>query len=228
MKNHDAFLECKELKKHFRSGGKDTLVINGLNLQVHRGEIVVIYGRSGAGKSTLIGLLAGLERPTSGEVTMEKNSYGVLSNEELALLRYRKMGIIFQNFNLLSSWTAFENVQTSLMHRGLSKKDQRGKIEALLNELGMNTKYNNLPSELSIGEQQRVAVARALVSEPELILADEPAGYVDAETGQAIINYLVAAVRKKNAAMVLVTHGEELLNIGDVVLKLENGNLISY
>jgi len=228
MKNHDAFLECKDLKKLFRSGEKDTLVINGLDLQVHRGEIIVIYGRSGAGKSTLVGLLAGLERPTSGEVVMEKNSYGVLSNEELALLRYRKMGIIFQNFNLLSSWTAFENVQASLMHRGLSKKDQYGKIEALLNELGLNTKYNSLPSELSIGEQQRVAVARALVSEPELILADEPVGYVDAETGQAIINYLVASVRKKNAAMVLVTHGEKLLNIGDMVLKLQNGNLVSY
>jgi len=223
MQSNEILLECRELKKSFQIRRRNMPILNGLNLQIKRGEIVAISGKSGAGKSTLIGLLAGLERATSGVIVLENNHFDKLSNEKLALLRRQKIGIIFQNFNLLPSWTTFENVQAALMHRGLSQREQNNRIEPLLNQLGLRERYNSLPAELSIGEQQRVAVARALVSEPELILADEPAINVDAENAKDIINHLVSAVRKNGATMILATHGDTLLNICDRVLNLENG-----
>ncbi|MCX5708057.1 MAG: ABC transporter ATP-binding protein [Candidatus Omnitrophica bacterium] len=225
MQSNEIILECKELKKSFQVRKRNIPVLNGLNLRIKRGEIVAISGKSGAGKSTLIGLLGGLERPTSGAIVFENKHLDELSNEELALLRRKKIGIIFQNFNLLPSWTALENVQASLMHRGLSEREQRRRVEPLLKQLGLPARYNSLPAELSMGEQQRVAVARALVNEPDLILADEPTGDVDSENAKDITSHLVSAVRKNGATMILATHADTLLDICDRVLNLKNGSL---
>jgi len=221
----DAILECVEVKKSFTVKRKEIPVLKNINLSISRNEVVLITGKSGAGKSTLLGLLAGLEPPTSGSVIFEGQPLEKLPNETLASLRRRKVGIIFQNFNLLPSWTAFENVESALLHAGMSKNDRRTRVEPLLNKLGLGDRLNNLPVELSVGQQQRVAVARTLVNEPALILADEPTGDVDPETGEEIVKMLLAAVSERGATLVIATHGGSFRDIAGKKFHLEEGVL---
>jgi putative ABC transport system ATP-binding protein len=219
----NVLLTCTDLKKDYTLNGKSTAVLKGISLSVKRGEVVVIKGKSGAGKSTLMGILGGLARPTSGSLVIDSRETGRLSCEEWSLLRREKIGIIFQNFNLIPSWTAFENVEAALMHQGSSKSNRRERVNQLLNELGIGDKGGFLPSELSAGQQQRVAVARALANEPMLLLADEPTGELDVETSRKIIQYLIAPVRKKSIALIVATHGVFPLSAADRVFSLKNG-----
>lgn len=202
-----AVLEIRGLKKHFQDGRREVRVLEGIDLAVRGGEIVVVIGRSGAGKTTLISLMAGLDRPSSGSVMLDGRPLEDLSNEELTLLRRQKIGIVFQSFNLLPSMTAAENVEAALLPTPMPKGDRREKVKSLLVGLGLGDRADRFPSQLSVGEQQRVAVARALVNNPVLILADEPTGDVDNETAGEIIDLLVAPVRRANATLVVTTHG---------------------
>ena len=222
----DILLECKDLRKSFTVKRKEIRVLRGINLSVNRGEIVVIAGKTGTGKSTFLGVLGGLERQTQGSVIFEGSDMENLSNEELALLRRQKIGVIFQNFNLLPSWTAYENVEAALLHIGMSKTARREKVKTLLNNLGLGERLDNLPSELSIGQQQRVAIARALANEPALILADEPTGELDAETAQEIIDHLITPVRQKGVTLVIATHGIFPLDIATRVFYMKGGTLV--
>lgn len=222
----DTLLECRNLHKVFSVRGKNIAVLKGVGFSIAMGEVVVISGRSGAGKSVLLWLLSGLDRPTSGEVIFEDIKLGHLSNSEMAKLRHDKVGIIFQNFNLVASWTALENVEAALWANGLDNEAMRRKAIGILSDLGLGNRMDNLPTELSIGEQQRVAVARTLANDPILILADEPTGDVDPETGQEIIEMLTARVKDKKAALIVATHGNFPLDIADRVLRLKDGELL--
>ncbi|MBF0544050.1 MAG: ABC transporter ATP-binding protein [Candidatus Riflebacteria bacterium] len=219
------FLEGKDLKKSFFLKGKEIKVFDRVNFSFENGKVIVIQGRSGVGKSTLLSLLGGLDRPTEGSISFEGTPFENCSNEELALLRRRKIGIIFQNFNLLSSWTAAENVEAVLMHSGVSESVRRQKVEALLSELGLADRLDNLPSELSVGQQQRVAIARTLANDPVLILADEPTGDVDPETAKEIIEKLLVLVKNKGTTLIVATHGNFSESWADQIYQMKDGGL---
>lgn len=218
-------LEVRKLTKSFYLKKKEIQVLKGIDLTVGRGEKIVILGKSGTGKSTLLNLLAGLEPPTSGEIIFDGKSINRLSNEELAAMRHSKVGIVFQNFNLLPSWSACENVEAALFFSGLERDIRKKKAVDLLTTVGLGERLDNLPAELSIGQQQRVALARALVNEPEMIFADEPTGDVDKETADEIMKILFSWIEERNTTLLIVTHGEFLLSTADRVLYLQDGVL---
>ncbi len=217
-------LKCGNVKKSYTGRkGQEIPILRGIDFTVNVGEIVVITGRSGCGKTTLLTMLGGLDRPTSGSINFEGKELQSLDNETLADLRRKKIGIIFQNLNLLPSWTAFENVEAALLHTGMPEAERAEKVTALLEQLGLMEQRDNLPAEMSMGQQQRVAIARTLAHQPALILADEPTGDVDPETAQEIINLLLLPVRQHNATLIITTHGNFPTDIADKVLILNEG-----
>jgi len=226
MPSDGILLQCTDLRKTFTLREREIRVLDGVNLSVARGETVVITGRTGAGKSTLLALLGGLDRPTAGTVALGGRNMEALSNEELAQLRRTQIGIVFQSHNLLPSWTARENVEAALLHTGTPAARRRERAKALLSELGLGDRMDNLPAELSVGQQQLVAIARALATEPALLLADEPTGDVDPESAQEIIRLLASPVKERGAALVVATHGAFPLDAADRVLYLKDGALV--
>ena len=219
-------LECQNLKRTFAIRGRQIQALDGIDMSANKGEIVVICGRSGAGKSTLLSVLGGLDRPSSGSVIFEGRGMDSLSNRELALLRRTKIGIIFQSLNLLPSWTALENVEAALIHTAMSRTERHTKAEALLNDLGLGDRLDHLPLELSLGEQQRVAIARTLANEPALILADEPTADVDEQTAREIVDHLLGPVKENDVTLLIATHGIIPRDIADRVLWMKDGRLV--
>jgi len=218
-------LECRDLRKVFRDRHGRTPLLDGVDLAVERGETVVIRGRSGAGKSTLIHLLCGLEPPTSGAVLFDGRDLSALSPSKRASLRHEKIGILFQNSNLLGAWTALENVEAALIPAGMPRARRRERARGLLRELGLGERLHHLPSELSAGEEHRVALARALANRPVLLLADEPTGDVDAETAEEVMRLLRESVKVAGASLVVATHGVFPESMADRVLVLSGGKL---
>ncbi len=223
--DNEILLKCEDLTKSFYVKQKEIQVLKGIDLSINKGEIVVISGKSGTGKSTLLWILGGLERPTSGKLIFEGYSINDLSNEDLAILRRKKFGIIFQNFNLLPSWTAFENVEAAMLHTSISKSVRKERAKTLLNELGLGDRLDNLPSELSIGQQQRVAIARAIANDPSIIIADEPTGDVDPETAKEIITHLITPVKEKKVTLIVATHGVFPLDVANRIFYMIDGKL---
>lgn len=218
-------LECINLHKSFMVGNQTRQVLKGVTLAVGPGETVVIIGRSGAGKSVLLWLMSGIDRPDTGDIIFDGRSLNKLAPGELAELRRSKIGLVFQDFNLIESWTAIENVRAALLNSGLSRSEQEEKSAKLLQQLDLSEHANNLPCQLSIGQQQRVALARALVNQPTLLLADEPCGEVDAETSAQVVALLRDYIRQQNATMVVATHGPFPVQNQDRVLRLKDGVL---
>lgn len=206
----DAVLSCSHVTRRFVSRGKTTEVLRDVNLTAGPDQIVVIRGRSGTGKSTLLQILAGLDRPTAGRVEIAGRSVEDLSARELMAMRRQTTGFIFQNLNLIPSWTAGQNVEAALIHTQLTRSERRRRVQEMLEGLGLGDRIDYLPSELSAGQQQRVAVARALIHAPLLVFADEPTGDVDPETARSIMDCLVGLVRANGTALVVCTHGELL------------------
>jgi len=221
----DPLIECSGLGKQFRVRGRAVRVLDGVALSVRRGEIVVLSGRTGSGKSTLLGLLGGLDRPSAGTIRLEGRRVDGLTSAEWSALRREKIGFLFQSFNLLGSWTAVENVEAALLHTPLRRPERREKARSLLAALGMEGRLDHLPSELSVGQQQLVAIARTVANDPALLLADEPTGDVDPETAVEIIRQLTGAVRDRGAALIVVTHGTFPLDGADRVFRLADGVL---
>ncbi len=226
----DNILVAENLYKTYHQDSQAIPVLKGVNLKVRKGEIISIVGPSGVGKSTLLHLLGALDKPTKGKVFLGKEEVYSLDDEEIATLRNRRIGFLFQFHHLLSEFTALENV----MMPGFINSDIRYQISdikkrarSILEEMGLGKRLDHRPCELSGGEQQRVALARALVNEPEIIIADEPTGNLDKKTGEAMHRLLWSANKKKGKTLIIATHNEELAKKAERMVRLVDGKIIA-
>jgi putative ABC transport system ATP-binding protein len=223
----EAIIETVGLTKIYKMGEHEIRAIDNVNLRVHRGEFLSIVGPSGSGKSTLLHLIGCIDRPTHGKVFIEGKNVNKLKERELDELRLRKIGFVFQTFNLLSTLTALENVELSMELAGKSRKERAKRAKELLSIVGLSERLRHRPRQLSVGEQQRVAIARALANDPLIILADEPTGNVDSRTAMEIVTIFKIISRKYKKIIVLVTHNTEISKEAHRVLQLRDGKLIS-
>ena len=219
-------LEARALRKVFAGGdGRPLEVLRGLEVALHRGEVIAIVGASGAGKSTLLHLLGALDRPSSGDIWLDGSRYADLDSNGLAELRNRKLGFVFQFHHLLREFSALENVMMPLLIGGVSLRRARSRAEEILSEVGLAGRMTHRPAELSGGEQQRCAVARALVHDPSLLLADEPSGNLDHENSELLHELFFRLAREYETAVAVVTHNRQLAGRADRILWLEDGRL---
>ena len=222
----NALLQGRGLRKVFAGGdGQPLEVLRGVDLEVRRGEVIAIVGTSGAGKSTLLHLLGALDRPTSGDLWLDGSRYADLDPAGLAELRNRKLGFVFQFHHLLREFTALENVMMPLRIAGVAERTARSRAEEVLSQVGLAGRMEHRPAELSGGEQQRCAVARALVHDPGVILADEPSGNLDHANSERLHELFFRLARELESAVVVVTHNRQLAGRADRILWLEDGRL---
>jgi putative ABC transport system ATP-binding protein len=215
-------LEARSLAKTYDTGGAKVLALRGVDLAIERGEFVAVMGPSGCGKSTLLNLLAGLDRPTAGEVRLDGERIDRQSETELALLRRRKIGFVFQFFNLVPTLSAVENVELPLLLVGRRRKEARRSASELMRDLGVGDKHGAAPAQLSGGQQQRVALARALANDPDILLGDEPTGNLDSASAREVLGLLRAA-RDRGQTLLLVTHDARVAAAADRVVTLRDG-----
>ena len=218
-------LETRDLKKYYGAG--DTLVkaLDGVDLQVENGEFVAIVGTSGSGKPTLLHILGGLDRPTGGSVLVDGKDIFSLKDEELTIFRRRKIGFVFQAYNLVPVLSAYENIILPIqLDGGRVDKDYVGRV---IEALGLEQRLNSLPSQLSGGQQQRVAIARALAAKPAIILADEPTGNLDSKTSQDVLSLMKITSQKFAQTMVMITHNEEIAQTADRIVRIEDGRIVA-
>jgi len=218
-------LRLSDVKKSYQQGQQKLEILRGLNLEIKKAEVLAILGQSGSGKSTLLTLLAGLDTPDSGEIEISGSIISKLNQAQRTEFRGKKIGIVFQQFHLLSHLKALENVALPLEIAG--DPEAIGKAKLMLEQVGLSHRSSHFPSQLSGGECQRVAIARALVTRPEILLADEPSGNLDVKTGEIVMKVFMDTVRKNNITTILVTHSIELANLCDRKLNLINGVLQS-
>ncbi|MGI6444498.1 MAG: ABC transporter ATP-binding protein [Candidatus Ozemobacteraceae bacterium] len=218
-------LNVENLSKSFDVRGNQLKIFSDISFAVKPGEVLLISGRSGVGKSTLLGILSGLDRANSGKIFFKDKDLTAMTLNELAELRAKHIGMIFQSFNLIQTWTALENVEAVLMHRGIDAAERRKRATEILEELGLGERLANLPAELSVGQQQRVAIARTMVHRPDLILADEPTGDVDEETASEVMTLLMERVKKDNISMIAASHGAFNKKYADRELLLKDGKI---
>lgn len=217
---------CESVTKEFKGDGIGTKALDGVNLTFHDGEFVSIVGTSGSGKSTLLSLIGTLDAPTSGTVMIGEKDVRKMKKNELADFRFETIGFIFQQFHLLPTLTALENVMAPLFARKVSY-NKKEKAMAVLEKVGLKDKVNSLPSQLSGGQQQRVAIARALIHEPKWLLADEPTGNLDSETGEVIFETLSALNRETGCGVIFVTHDPALAAKADRIIEMKDARVIS-
>jgi ABC-type lipoprotein export system ATPase subunit len=218
-------IECISLSKQFLSKNQNIHALENINLQINKNETVLLKGRSGAGKSTLLNLMCGLIKPTSGKVIIDNSCINELTNEELSNLLSKKIGIIFQSFNLLPTYTVFENIEIAIVPKGLKESMVKEDILSYLEMFNLKDKEYLLPSELSVGQQQKVAIIRTLIKQPSIIFADEPTGSVDEETAIEILNHLMNFRKEKDVTLVIATHGNISEKFADRVYTIENGHI---
>jgi putative ABC transport system ATP-binding protein len=221
----DTLLRLRRLTKTYREGGRERVVLRGVDADVERGAFVALVGRSGSGKSTLLNLIAGIDRPTGGEVIVGGTNLTRLSEEERTRFRRMHIGFVFQSFNLIPTLTVAENVLLPLELSGRTAAAERAKALAFLDEVGLADRGNSFPDRLSGGERQRVAIARALAHDPLLVLADEPTGNLDYDTGRQVMEMLHRLVRKAGTTMLVVTHDRDFLDASDRIFTLRRGVL---
>ena len=221
---NEEILKLLKISKKFSGGRKDITVLKNVNLKINKGELVSLIGPSGSGKSTLLHIIALLDQPTSGEVFFKKKSFSKSNDNERDLVRKKGISIIYQQNNLLSDFTALENVIIPLVNNGYEWSKAVNKAVKILSQVNLSERADHFPSELSGGEQQRVAVARALITEPDLILADEPTGSLDRKTANEIFS-LFKKLKSKNRAILYATHNRELSNRADYKLSILDGNI---
>ena len=218
-------IKLSKISKKFVRASKDIIVLKNINLKINKGELVSLTGPSGSGKSTLLHIIALLDQPTSGEVFFKKKNFSKSNDSEKDFVRRKGISIIYQQNNLLSDFTALENVLIPLLNNGYSWDESTKKATKMLSLVNLSRRLNHFPSELSGGEQQRVAVARALITEPDLILADEPTGSLDRKTANEIFS-LFSKLKSKNRAILYATHNRELSNRADYKLNILDGNIV--
>ncbi len=218
-------LETRHVTKQYRMGEVTVDALDGVDFIVEKGEFVAVMGPSGSGKSTLLHLLGGLDKPTDGEVTLAGKKISVLSDKEVTLTRRRNVGFIFQFYNLLPTLTAEENVALPLLIDGKRLKDYRDKIDGLLALVGLAGRKKHKPDQLSGGEQQRVAIARAFVTDPDIVLADEPTGNLDSKAGEEVLNLLRRSCDEMGQTIVMVTHDPKAASFADRIVFLRDGRI---
>jgi putative ABC transport system ATP-binding protein len=216
-------IELRGVSKTVMSGSQPLTILHPLDFAVPAGKVVAIIGPSGSGKSTLLGLIAGLDAPSSGEILIDGTNIAALDEDRLARLRGEKIGFVFQFFHLVPSLTALENILVPMEIAG--RRDARARAQALLDEVGLHDRGHHYPSQLSGGEQQRIAIARALANDPPLILADEPTGNLDSQNGRHILDLLLEVKRRRGATLVLVTHDPSVAAVADLRLQLRDGRV---
>lgn len=217
-------LETKQLRKIYGTGETAVHALDGVDFTVEKGEFVAIVGMSGSGKSTLLHMLGGLDRPTSGSVTVDGKEIFALKDEELTIFRRRKIGFVFQNYNLVPVLNVYENIVLPIQLDG--NTPDRVYIDSIIDTLGLHSKLQNLPNNLSGGQQQRVAIARALAAKPAIILADEPTGNLDSKTSQDVLGLLKVTSQKFSQTIVMITHNEEIAQLADRIIRIEDGKIV--
>jgi len=218
-------LETRDLRKIYGAGDTQVKALDGVDLQVEKGEFVAVVGTSGSGKSTLLHMLGGLDRPTVGTVTVDGKDIFSLKDEELTIFRRRKIGFVFQNYNLVPVLGVYENIVLPIQLDG-GKVDHHH-VDEIVETLGLESKLHNLPNNLSGGQQQRVAIARALAAKPAIILADEPTGNLDSRTSQDVMGLLKVTSQRFVQTIVMITHNEEIAQMADRIIRIEDGRIVT-
>ncbi|QHI72524.1 ABC transporter ATP-binding protein [Aminipila terrae] len=216
-------LECKELRKFYGHGETTVKALDGINLAIKNGEFVAIVGTSGSGKSTLLHMLGGLDRPTDGSVTVDGKEIFTLKDDALTIFRRRKIGFVFQNYNLVPVLNVYENIVLPIQLDG--NKIDKEYLNLVITTLGLSGKLKNLPNNLSGGQQQRVAIARALATKPAIILADEPTGNLDSKTSLDVMGLLKVTSKQFAQTIVMITHNEETAQMADRIIRIEDGKI---
>ena len=217
-------LETKDLRKVYGSGDTEVRALDGVDLTVEKGEFVAVVRTSGSGKSTLLHMLGGLDRPTGGTVTVDGKELSAMRDEELTIFRRRKIGFVFQNYNLVPVLNVYENIVLPIQLDG--NAPDKAYVERIIETLGLEAKLQNLPNNLSGGQQQRVAIARALAAKPAIILADEPTGNLDSATSLDVMGLLKVTAQKFSQTIVMITHNEELAQMADRIIRIEDGRIV--
>jgi len=225
--NSDSFVKTEDLTRIYSSGTIQVVALKDVSLSLDQGQFFGVTGASGSGKSTLMNLLAGLDRPSSGSISVLGKLISELDKDEMALYRRHQVGMIFQSFNLVSSYSALENVAFPLLFAGVAKKERIKRAEQMLEKVGLYPRKDHRPFELSGGEQQRVAIARALINQPKILLADEPTGNLDSKTSRQIVQTLSELNKKQGLTVIMISHEESLLDeFADDVIHLQDGKVV--
>ena len=217
-------LSTQNVRKIYGTGENEVHALDGVDLKVEKGEFVAVVGTSGSGKSTLLHMLGGLDRPTSGTVTVDGKDIFSLKDEALTIFRRRKIGFVFQNYNLVPVLNVYENIVLPVQLDG--NEPNKKYIDSIIDMLGLSAKLSNLPGNLSGGQQQRVAIARALAAKPAIILADEPTGNLDSRTSQDVLSLLKISSQKLAQTIVMITHNEEIAQLADRIIRIEDGRIV--
>ena len=216
-------LQTKDLRKIYGAGETEVRALDGVDLSVEKGEFLAVVGTSGSGKSTLLHMLGGLDRPTSGSVTVDGREIFSLKDEALTIFRRRKIGFVFQNYNLVPVLNVYENIVLPIQLDG--KEPDQGYLDQIIATLGLEKKLQSLPNNLSGGQQQRVAIARALAAKPAILLADEPTGNLDSKTSQDVMGLLKVTSQRFAQTIMMITHNEEIAQMADRIVRIEDGRI---
>lgn len=219
----DSIIKVKDLRKIYTMGNETVAALNGLSLEISAGEICCLFGTSGSGKSTLLNMLAGLEKPTSGEVYIKGAPIHKLNEVQLAKFRQKYIGFVFQSYNLISSLTALENVSLPLIFQGLPRKIRDARAAEMLSAVGLGNRLHHKPSEMSGGQQQRVSIARAFVNRPTILFADEPTGNLDTSTTYEVMDIITSIAAEYHQTLVIVSHDSEIADYANKIITLRNG-----
>lgn len=226
MEGKKLMIHVQDVRKVYSMGDEEVVALNRVNLKIYEGEVCCIFGTSGSGKSTLLNQLAGMEKPTGGRVLIRGANISRMDEEELAAFRQEHIGFIFQSYNLLPSMSAVENVAMPLMFRGMAKEKREGIAEILLRRVGLSQRLHHYPGQMSGGQQQRAGIARAFVTRPQVVFADEPTGNLDSKTTEEIMKMIMGFARKYKETIILVTHDPGMVRYADRIVTLKDGNVI--